>query len=188
MDILAPIIERRRRLFSLSAGELPARNVTVVHLRVGDVLDGRSSFDTIKSVEDALCNYGHMRRKGHIHYNIWVRPLSYFDAIHFIRPEHIELVAGSHCGSFCASHQRSCDYVHAVASYFRTRFPDTRVSFRIGKDPDDDLVYMSAAHQFVAGGGSFGQELIAPLVSHFGGTVLRSNCTIVPLPRESQVL
>ena len=157
ISMLASIVERRQ----------PERtNVTVIHLRIGDVIDRVAT-----KVEEFLSHLTFIKN----HHNAYVKPLFYYAAAPLSTSQPIVVVAGSHCGTACGHHNKSCRYLHAVVDYIRTRFAPAPVSLRLNRPADEDFAYMARATAFLPGGGGY-SNLIAKLVNRSGGQVLRPPC------------
>ena len=78
----------------------------------------------------------------------------------------LRLFVGTQCLS-CAAR-----YLQAVAESLRRWFPNRPIFLRLGHPPDEDLVFMASATEFLPSGGGF-SDVIASLVQHFGGRVAR---------------
>ena len=65
---------------------------------------------------------------------------------------------------------RSSAYIRGVRDFFVEK--GFTVDLRLGRQPDDDVVYMSRAKHFIQGGGGF-SIVIAGIVRELGGQVLQ---------------
>ena len=63
---------------------------------------------------------------------------------------------------------RSNEYINGVAAWFRGK--GFTVELQMGRNPDDDIVYLGLARHFFRGGGGF-SRVAAGIVQHTGGTV-----------------
>lgn len=141
---------------------LPTPKDLVVHVRIGDVLEGVScNFDTILKEG---CLYGN-----NINY---IKPLSYYENIckylknKNISVDNLYIVAGTH---FNISLDVSCRYLNAIKNIFEKNNFITQL--RINNHPDDDFVFMTKAKYFVTSGGAF-SRYIGEFVRRNNGTVI----------------
>lgn len=118
-------------------------------------------------------------------WNAYVRPLSYYrnlladlDSGKFTK---VVLMGAAHMGQ---QHERdagvsdkegelptkSCIYANALGLFFEREL-GMKATLRLGKPPDEDIVYASHAKTYVQAGGGF-SKLLGDLVVEFGGEVL----------------
>ena len=157
----------------------PAAGYAAIHLRLGDVLERSST-----SVLGFLQRQHYSSGVGVAPDREYVRPLHYFrDAKLAPHGGPIYVLSSAHCVArtrggvpkrrrCSASYNKSCTYLHALTESLRRWFPSRLVHQRLGYPPDDDLVFMASAAEFVPSGGGF-SDLIASLVQHSGGRVVR---------------
>lgn len=175
MPALDRAIEFRQRT-DFSDLRLPTNRTLVVHLRIGDIIDG---FDV--PVDELL------RRE---HRDAYVRPMAfYLDILLQLArkcarrrapADEAEAAESLECltdvvfvGGYHKRHRgmaRSEEYVARVQALFQSA--GYRVHLRLDCHADEDVVYMMAAAHFVASGGSFSAAL-ARLSQHRNHTVLQ---------------
>lgn len=177
---------------AMSATDLPGPNTAVVHLRMGDVIDF-----AVESVEDLLLEQHYFYRldktktfekyAGHPlevpdhpelqeRWNKYVRPLHFFSQVDWSRHPEVVLLGSAHMEYIGipgkSTPLKSCHYAYALKTYIE-RF-GVNVTLRLGRSPDDDLLFASQAKVFVQGGGGF-SKLLAELVRMSGGSVINAN-------------
>lgn len=152
----------------------PRPTDVVVHVRIGDVVDN-AHHSVRELLQEPRAFYPETLLK-----TVYVKPFSYYDKV--IPDSILEgtttvyLVGGVHAGCTQATSLprlpiKSCMYVHALREYFLTQRKVKSVELRLGRTPDEDVVFMTQSKQFVRGGGGF-SRVMGELVEHFGGTVL----------------
>ena len=132
----------------VSSANTPGPDSVVVHLRIGDVWE-------------------ESRYNGQSFYQV---PLSFYEQHLGELPADITnaiLVGGAHIRY--DSYPRSSVYIDRVREYFRGR--GFTVQLRLGRTPDDDIIFMTRARYFMQSGGGF-SYLLAQMVRRLGGTVL----------------
>ena len=188
-DVLVDVLRRRAH----TTTDLPGPNTTVVHLRIGDVLDY-----AVESVEDMLVKKHYFYRadpdaavidKGAGHpldfphypelkedWNNYVRPLNFFSQVDWRYHPDVVLLGSAHMQYDkevpTTIPTKSCHYVYVLKTYLE-RF-GVKVTIRSGHMPDDDLLFASQAKIFVQSGGGFSRT-IAEVVRRSGGKVINKN-------------
>jgi len=134
---------------------LPLDHTYVIHIRVGDVID--LSDDSVHDVLSKPCYYQQLRDKKIsfvIYKNNYCKPLSYFDEklekIKSYPIKEVVLVSGSH---FPIDFTKSSRYLNCIKLYIEQH--GYHVSLRLGRLPDDDILFMSQAPYFTPSGGGF---------------------------------
>jgi GR25 family glycosyltransferase involved in LPS biosynthesis len=161
-ELLFSILKKHTKQFNEI--DLPKNNTLIIHLRLGDVIE--MSKPTVKdflidnkTIDSSLiCD----KNYGNVVYNInentinnsvsYVKPLSYFyNKIHKINGiNEIVLVAGCHVP---LSYEKSYLYIKCIQIFFEEL--GYKVSTRLGKNPDEDFIFMSNAKYFLPSGGGF---------------------------------
>ena len=129
LDILESIIKE------YSPRIKPRKNTLVIHLRVGDV---------VKRDVDFLLKQENL---------IYTKPLSYYKDVikDYTKIKSITLVAG---GCFLKNNlPLSKKFISKIKELYTEM--GYNVNVRIGKNADDDFVFMSRAKHFIPGGGKF---------------------------------
>lgn len=127
-------------------GEKAPTDVLVLHLRTGDVIEDNDIPVNImlidKKMKDNLSNY--------------IKQLSYFDILdknmNTYGLNKIIIVTGSHMNKN-VNHKKSTIYINCIKKFFEDL--GKTVILRLGKTPDDDVVFMSSASYFSPSGGGF---------------------------------
>jgi len=154
-NILADIVRER----SNNTDDLPNDKDLIVHLRVGDVVEYNSS-----NLSQILTNYSY----NFLHnYTCPIRNIQ--DKISKSKEnfDKIILVAGSHKDILSP---RSCKYIDVVKKYFENN--GHIVELRLGKNPDDDFIFMSNAKYFIPSCSGNYTLLVKKIVKILGGKVL----------------
>ena len=154
-NILADIVKER----SNNTDDLPNDKDLIVHLRVGDVVEDNSS-----NLSQILTNYSY----NFLHnYTCPIRNIQ--DKINKSKEnfDKIILVAGSHKDILSP---RSCKYIDVVKKYFENN--GHIVELRLGKNPDDDFIFMSNAKYFIPSCSGNYTLLVKKIVKILGGKVL----------------
>jgi len=154
-NILADIVRER----SNNTDDLPNDKDLIVHLRVGDVVEDNSS-----NLSQILTNYSY----NFLHnYTCPIRNIQ--DKINKSKEnfDKIILVAGSHKDILSP---RSCKYIDVVKKYFENN--GHIVELRLGKNPDDDFIFMSNAKYFIPSCSGNYTLLVKKIVKILGGKVL----------------
>jgi GR25 family glycosyltransferase involved in LPS biosynthesis len=161
-DILLNIVRNRSKTVTL-----PKANELVIHLRTGDVMDQNNE----NTVEEILADWTPMFNGFNSRY--YTPPLKYFaDKIPVIRQHKITtviLVSGSHIN---IPTPKSHQYISAVKNFFEKH--GFTVKLRIGKDPDEDFIFMCNSKFLIAFGEGGYSELVRTMGSKAGNTVLSS--------------
>ena len=164
--------------------KIPAPHDIVIHLRLGDVVDG-SAFSVQELLTRARPYYPASNGSVYVypaqHYQDVIVPTKLLLLSSLLRQQQqqqstttIYLVAGAH-GGWQPNHSvpsttKSCAYVLHLRDYL-LRLGAARVELRLGGLPDEDLLFMARARYFVPGGGGFSRT-VSWLVQELGGTVL----------------
>jgi hypothetical protein len=154
-NILADIVRDR----SNNTDDLPNDKDLIVHLRVGDVVEDNSN-----NLSQILTNYSY----NFLHnYTCPIRNIQ--DKINKSKEnfDKIILVAGSHKDILSP---RSCKYIDVVKKYFENN--GHIVELRLGKNPDDDFIFMSNAKYFIPSCSGNYTLLVKKIVKILGGKVL----------------
>mmetsp|Transcript_9897 Transcript_9897/g.16488 ORF Transcript_9897/g.16488 Transcript_9897/m.16488 type:complete len:259 (-) Transcript_9897:121-897(-) len=161
---LAPLIRKRAE-----AGVSVAPNQTaVVHLRTGDVLDCAKC----PSVHTFLCQWTQTPLKfgNRTQPQLYAYPLQHWATVasqlrrRAVRA--LTIISASHRdGKF----PKSCAYIHAVAELFNSH--GLQVDLRLGRDPEEDVVFASTAAYFASSGGGY-SSFLAKLVERHGGSAI----------------
>lgn len=154
-NILADIVKER----SNNTNDLPNDKDLIVHLRVGDVVEDNSN-----NLSQILTNYSY----NFLHnYTCPIRNIQ--DKINKSKEnfDKIILVAGSHKDILSP---RSCKYIDVVKKYFENN--GHIVELRLGKNPDDDFIFMSNAKYFIPSCSGNYTFLVKKIVKILGGKVL----------------
>jgi hypothetical protein len=154
-NILADIVRER----SNNTDDLPNDKDLIVHLRVGDVVEDNSN-----NLSQILTNYSY----NFLHnYTCPIRNIQ--DKINKSKEnfDKIILVAGSHKDILSP---RSCKYIDVVKKYFENN--GYIVELRLGKNPDDDFIFMSNAKYFIPSCSGNYTLLVKKIVKILGGKVL----------------
>ena len=152
---------------------LPPLNTLVVHLRIGDVIDGpgdiySSNTHTVEeyltdSIDDLFSGYKHN----------YVKPLSYYQGVVNIikvrgyNVSEVMLIGGFH--KTLSSYKKSLQYVSAVKRFFISA--GFNVSTRIDYPADDDFLFMANATFFSPSGGGFSKTIMR-MVELMGGVII----------------
>jgi hypothetical protein len=152
----------------------PNPNTLVIHLRLGDVIDG--SLDTVR---DLLLDQKYFYRKDAgkprtpmeapqsppllREWNAYVRPLQYYSnqlwnhrlGSHTV--ESVVIMGSAHLGQLGTNMSaiKSCQYTKALQAYVAMVLPRANISLRLGYAPDDDVVFATQAEHYLATGGGF---------------------------------
>ena len=140
---------------------VPDRDVLVVHLRVGDVVEW-TPYEAGQFLQSQRSYMSPPGPKGEVRdWGTYVRPASFFEVAvrHYKgRVRMVVLVAGG----FGGLGRKSRDYVCYVGRIFR------RGGYQVGiLPPDDDFAYMARAWHLLVGGGGFA-GLVKSLVDNSG--------------------
>lgn len=102
----------------------------------------------------------------------YIKPLFYFDKINSNLNNYginkIVIVAGSHA-IYHFKKSTIYIYINCIKKFFEDR--GKTVTLRLGKNPDQDTVYMSSAYYFIPTGGGFSRT-IAKLVQKNNNIIL----------------
>jgi hypothetical protein len=105
----------------------------------------------------------------------YVMPRSFFEFVRAhladLRVRRVVLVAGSAL-NLTAGFRKSCDYLSRVATFFLGA--GFQVSYRLGRPPDDDVMFFSRVTVVVPSGGSYSRYATRAAAA-FGVQVLSSN-------------
>ena len=146
---------------------VPPSDAAILHLRCGDVLDGKKLHDGVP--RDIISHGGvpGVLRDG---LRPYVKSLSHFDQyVQQLSTRHLILVAGTHYQLAENIWPASTEYINGVRDHFRAK--GFFVELRIGQRADDDVVYMAHARTFVSSGGGF-SGVISGLVKRLGGQAI----------------
>ena len=155
-DLLFQLVQERARH---KEELLPLPNTLVVHLRLGDVLDSRR---VRENVTELLYQQKYCYANIQTHWNAYVKPLSYFaDSLRNLTSPNnrsyssVVIMGSAHKGQviFDMVPRKSCSYTIALQSYFERYFAN--VSLRLGRSPDDDIVFASHAAGYLLSGGAY---------------------------------
>ena len=150
---------------------LPLDHTYVIHIRVGDVIEfSDSSVHDILSKPCYYQQFGDKKISFTIYKNNYSKPLSYFDEklekIKSYPIKEVVLVAGSH---FPIDFTKSSRYLNCIKLYIEQH--GYHVTLRIGRVPDDDILFMSHAPYFTPSGGGF-SAIITEVVKLNKGIVI----------------
>lgn len=138
-------------------GDMAPSDCLVIHLRVGDVLNINYT------VEDMLQK--HVKQK----WDSYVKPLKFFfdknKKMDNYGIKKVILVAGSH---YNMCFYKSTIYINCIKIFFEKK--GKHVILRLGKDTDNDIVFMSSAKYFSKTGGGF-SKIVEKLVKKNGGII-----------------
>ena len=150
--------------------EQPPADAVVVHLRAGDVMDlagvtigGADDYHTLRA-SDVLSG----RASAKLHH--YTYPLSYFTNLVPQLPRHVRLAY------LCAGAQYPSDHGWPISTAYVNAIRDAlvqrgfRVRAMVGRNPDDEVLFMSAAKHFIRAGGGY-SAVVAALVQRNGGQV-----------------
>lgn len=186
--LLKEVVEKRISAMT----DIPPADAAVIHLRLGDVLEA-----AVEPVSDMLREQQYFYRENRnvtpcrceppwqnptgrplLHsWNAYVRPLSYFSSIDWRNFSSVVIMGSAHLGlettnapvSDGVKPVASCEYTYALKTYLQRL--GIRVTMRLGKPPEDDIVFASQARTFVVTGGGF-SRLLGKLSAKFGAQVL----------------
>lgn len=156
-DVLLKIIDSEK--WKKRTPKLDYKNLLVVHLRLGDVLEN-SPF----TVKEHLSRY--ILENG----NSYIRPLSYYERVLKKLPPKISevlLITGFHLPE--KSFQKSLKFLKKINDFFTSKGFKTSPP-RIDNPADQDFLLMSNATHFIPSGGGF-SWFVANMVKLKGGTV-----------------
>jgi len=162
-ELLFSILKKHTKQFNEI--DLPKNNTLIIHLRLGDVIemsklsvkdfliDNKSIDSSLicdKNYGNVVCNINENTINNSVSY---VKPLSYFyNKIHKINGiNEIVLVAGCHV--LYSSYEKSYLYIKCIQIFLEEL--GYNVSTRLGKNPDEDFIFMSNAKYFLPSGGGF---------------------------------
>jgi len=154
--------------------EGPGPNAATVHLRVGDVLNGRwRSIGDVLNNSSPIC-YSVWTDKNHGGLNrmCYSKNLDYYRWVITQLPESVDaiyLMAGSHHNIRFDHDAKSSEYIRRVRDFFVSK--GYWVGMRLGQPPDDDVVFVAKSKYFVQGGGGY-SILLAGVNEAMGGTVV----------------
>ena len=159
-DILESIVRER----TTKTDDLPGDKELIVHLRVGDVVEYNKS-----SLIEIITKYTHYNLFSHIsNYTCPIRNIQEkLDKLNGDEIEKIILVAGSHHNILTP---KSCLYIDVMKKYLEDK--GYNVELRLGKEPDDDFIFMSNSKYFIPSCGGHYTKLIKVMVKIMGGKVL----------------
>jgi hypothetical protein len=146
--ILCDIVQRRGHNHSI-----PRPNDAVVHLRLGDVLQGQDAQISWEQGDQGEWKY--------------VKNRSYYEHAIAALPPHVRnvtIVSWVHHES--SDYTISVQYRNIVSKFFQNN--GYHVSLRRGHIPDDDFIFMAHAQHFIYGGGGY-SRLIGECVHRYGG-------------------
>ena len=154
----------------------PPRDAVVVHLRIGDVIDGFGAqfvgvWDLLNGPPVCDKGIGTDDEHGGETRHCYVKNLDYYRAQIAKLPADVRtvyLVAGSHVDMDFA---RSSEYIRGVRDFFLSE--GFVVHMRLGGTPDDAFILAANARYFVVGGGGY-SILMANVNEAMGGTSLSS--------------
>lgn len=154
-NILADIVRER----SKKTTDLPRNKDLIVHLRVGDVVE---EFST--KLYQILISYSYR-----LHHNYTCPIRNIHDKISKSKQKFskIILVAGSHKDILTP---KSCKYIDVIKKYFENN--GHTVELRLGKNPDDDFIFMSNSKYFIPSCSGNYTLLVKNIVKILGGKVL----------------
>jgi hypothetical protein len=154
-----------QRALTFKTAEIPSPNEVIVHVRTGDIIDQ----DFRNSVEDMLEHRVYFYENNYEMYNNYAKPLDYFERhLADTKLKKIVLVSASHI-KLENGYKKSCLYLTALSTYLENLGFSVRL--RTGKLPDDDVIFMSNASEYLATGGFF-SWMISMLVKFNGGIVI----------------
>lgn len=160
--LLANIVQERTR----KTNDLPKNKDLVVHLRVGDTIEENSN-----SLITILSSYTYMdNSRASSNYTCPIRNIQEkLDKLknNEIEIEKIILVAGSHVDIITP---KSCKYIDVMKKYLEIK--GYNVELRLGKNPDDDFIFMCNSKYFIQSCGGNYTNLIKNIVTIIGGKVL----------------
>lgn len=146
-----PVFDRLFRVIQrFNSSVNPPKQALVIHLRLGDVVDD-SQDSLYNMLERQTFFYDYAPGEA---WNGYVKPLNHFKELQKqLSPEQdIILMASAHAPN--ASYPlKSCQYLHAVANFFRDH--NHGVTLRTGCTPDEDLLFVTGSSFFAPSGGGF---------------------------------
>ena len=141
---------------------IPTPNLIVIHIRLGDVIEN-NTYDVKDLLLYNTINVNE-KTKSEIQY---IYPLSYFNKIKQIKNiNNVVLICGSHKK---VNFTKSSIYLNCVKLYLETLC--FNVSLRIGKNADDDFIYISNSHYYLNIGGGYG-KILEEMVRRNCGTII----------------
>jgi GR25 family glycosyltransferase involved in LPS biosynthesis len=162
--ILSNIIKKRT-----NRNSIPDKNSLIVQLRVGDVIE-QDNYTNGASASDFLNYETPTGATG----ELYVKPISYYEQL---LPEikrkpinKIILVAGSHIKF--PNYNKSMAYIYGIKEFFEKN--GFKVELRLGKNPDEDLIFISNSKWYIPAGGGFSVILSELVKRNGGGTVFKS--------------
>lgn len=150
----------------------PDKNTYVIHIRVGDVIDGQS--EDVATILSRPIYYSFYSNTPfnffNNHFNTYTKNINYYESklkvLQSYPIKKIIIVAGSHIFS---NYDKSSLYINCIALYFRNSGYD--VSLRLGHNSDQDLYFMSHASYFTPSGGGF-SSIVSTLIKEKGGIII----------------
>ena len=148
-------------------------NTLVVHLRIGDVLDG--DFPHLPHVaRTSVTDY--LRKQQDWPY---VRPMSHFRAAGKLAKENgvtqAVIVAASHIQKF-APYPRSREYIRRIKAMYENEL-GLRCELRLGRPADSDFIYLASSRHLCLTGGNF--SVIAYLLAKKRGCLVYGGLPLV---------
>lgn len=187
----------RERAAALPPEERLQPNSLLIHLRLGDVIDY-----SVESVPELLLKEQHYyRRKNNnnpkseapiepwvkpnhkplsMSWNRYVQPLEFYSKLlqnHSAQHEYdsVVIMGSAHQGEFDMPQTAfaSCLYTRALENYFK-RFSsrNLNVMLRLGRSPDEDIIFASQAKAFVSSGGGY-SRFLADVSYRFGAKIIK---------------
>lgn len=156
-DILYDIVKNKY------LDNLPTKNMAIVHLRVGDVVECNKN-----SIHNILTKITFVNSKKWSNYT---PPISYYaDKIDNIKSHNIDtiiIVAGSHKD---ISLPKTTIYINSIKQLFEKC--GFKVILRLGQDPDKDFIFMSKSYFYIPSTGGNYTNIIKEVVKRNGGKIL----------------
>jgi hypothetical protein len=157
MSVLEDIIRHR----SADDINLPESDTLIIHLRVGDVVEGSQS-----TVSEILSDYTYLNS---YLWSNYTPPLKHVrKKLESVKTKirKITLVAASHED---IDTPKSCQYIAAIQQYLENL--GYQVTLRLGQDPDTDFIFLcNATHLIPSTNGGFAR-LIKTMCARLGGNI-----------------
>ena len=169
LDILCGIVRERGQA---SNSDLPKKDATVVHLRLGDAVM-KDSVELLWEVGGTLRN-----QMG----QSYVHPRMYYEGLEIMPPSATDVIV---VGSSILHNKWNTDkvdphgsyaYRERVAQYFEQSGYKVERRFSESIHPDIDFTFMSHSTSFIRGGGGY-SRFISQCVEKIGGRVVESTYT-----------
>jgi hypothetical protein len=160
-DLVLEIVEKRTKD---TASQVPPKDMLVIHLRIGDVID-----KTPYMVKDFLSRS--IKYENGVNY---VKPLSYYEKI-LTKAKEFNIHSITLLGGFHAplkSTKKSLEYVRQIREFFEEH--GLNVIERIDLDADEDFIYMCNSEYYAPSGGGY-SALIKEILKLKGKHILTAD-------------